>query len=147
MQDNGSSLGDAEFLLAGHKAENNSLVPLGSDSRWGRVWYLDKSDGASINATLSFDFSDAGLLTPAPTDLIQLLYSPTDPLSFSTLSLTASVIGDTFSFNLADNLLLDGYYTIGIQAIPEPGTAGILSVGSLAMLLGRRRNRPSVGLS
>ena len=53
-----------EFLLSGHATASNALVstdlPLGEESHWQRVWYLEKT--GSIDAKLSFDFSQAGLV-------------------------------------------------------------------------------------
>src|SRR5687767_2959706 len=69
-----------EFLIAGHASSSNSLVttdlPPGELNRWQRAWYIEKT--GSVEAKLSFDFSQAGL-TPSPnlaSDLAgyQLLY-------------------------------------------------------------------------
>jgi hypothetical protein len=144
IQEDGGSLTDGDFLLAGHNVDANALVALGAGDRWSRVWYLDKSDGAAIDATLSFDFSDADLAPPLPTDLVNLLYSPTDPFSFSTLSLPAIVSGDTFTFNVPDGLLLDGYYTLEVHAVPEPASVIVFVIGSMLICPFLRRRRLSV---
>jgi hypothetical protein len=142
IQEDGASLADGEFLLAGHKLDANTLIPFDAGDRWARVWYLDKSDGATIDATLSFDFSDAGLSAPLPTDEVQLLYSSTDdPFSFLALSPMASVSGDTFTFSVPDGLLIDGYYTVGVQSIPEPHAGLLLAFAALGMTAFCRKRR------
>jgi hypothetical protein len=143
IQEDGGSLADGEFLLAGHNVADNTLVSFGAGDRWSRVWYLDKSDGAAIDATLSFDFSDADLAPPLPTDLVQLLYSATDPFNFSALSLPTIVSGDTFTFTVPDGLLLDGYYTLEVHPVPEPASLIVLAVGSILIGPFLRRCRSS----
>jgi hypothetical protein len=139
----GGTLGDGEWVMAGHKVASNSWT--GADManpltmRWSRVWYVDKT--GSLDATLAFDFSDAGI---APADLgfgYKLLYSPTNAFSFTTLPLIGVVNGDQISFTMSDGMLANGYYTLA-QAVPEPSAWILLVVGGMA-LVGRGRRRRS----
>lgn len=111
---------DSEFLLAGHASASNGLVtldiPASVQQRWQRIWYLEKS--GSIDAKLSFDISDAGLIVPANLanefSYYQLLYkaSPTGP--FTAIPLIPTLENnDQLSFTLNNSQLVNGYYTLG----------------------------------
>lgn len=113
-----ASLGDDDWLLAGHRTGSNSIVTSGLESdmvgRWDRVWYLDKTDAdSSLTATLTFDFSEGGV-TPEEGGYV-LLYSPTGSFAFTTVA-TSSPVGDQVSFSLTSTEIPDGYYTLGIPA-------------------------------
>ncbi len=129
------TLGDGEWLLAGHRLPANSLVDTPFGSRWARTWYLDKL--GNLDAAVTFDYSDAGLSAPATTNDL-MLYSA-DGVSFAPLSLVGVVSGDQIAFLVPDSLLASGYYTLGTienSAVPEPTTLAILG---LALLIRRRR--------
>ncbi|HTN77907.1 MAG TPA: LamG-like jellyroll fold domain-containing protein, partial [Pirellulaceae bacterium] len=112
-----------QFALAGHKVASNALVgsnlPAAIGQRWNRAWYVDKS--GSIDATLSFDFSDAGLgAIPAGTTGYKLLYSPNNSFeastnAFTVVSAVPSITGDKITFTLSDANFNDGYYTLGLE--------------------------------
>lgn len=142
LEDAGGTLGDGEYLFAGHKTATNSLVAEGDLMRWDRVWYLDKTTTDGIDATLHFNFTDAGLILPAGNQQYSLLYSSTNAFSFTTLATVASVSGDTVSFLVPNSLLSDGYYTLAFQAaVPEPSTLLLLSLGALGLIRRVRRRR------
>ena len=71
-------LDDGEWLMAGHDGTSNGIVsiessnPLVSGTRWARAWYLDKT--GVLDATISFDFEDAGLTAPVAGSTYSLLY-------------------------------------------------------------------------
>lgn len=144
VSESNSSLSIGEYLMAGEKAATNSLVgtllPEGEGvvSRWERVWAVTKT--GSLDATLAFDFSEGGLAPPSAGAAFALLYSSTDGGTFSWLSnLSASVAGDTVSFNVLNANLADGYYTLGI--IPEPGTLTLLGCGLVGLVAYAWRKR------
>lgn len=143
-----ASLGDGEFLLAGHKTPVNSWVatdlPAFALQRWDRVWYLDKT--GNLDALLAFGFSDGGVSPPSlvPGAEYVLLYSPTNAFDFSILQWGGNVNGpDQVQFSLANSLLQDGYYTLATARVPEPASAVLLIAGALAIAFVRRRSRGS----
>ncbi len=124
-----ASLGDGQWVLAGHKTPVNSLTGAdmpGSFRRWERVWYVDAT--GPVGAALTFDFSDGGLGAP-PGGPYALLYSPTSTFSFQFLTGPTSVAGDQVSFQLGAGVLRDGYYTLGI--VPEPSSLVMALLGGL----------------
>jgi len=123
------SLGDNEWVMAGHKEIVNSVV----DGHWARVWYIDKV--GTVNADLTFDFSEAGMEFAGDVPLA-LMFRASEQSSFTALGLQATVVGDQAMFAVPNALLQPGYYTL--SAIPEPGTLALLGLG-MAALFGRRR--------
>ena len=115
-----SSLGDDDWLLAGHKTATNSILSSASlesgvKERWARVWFIDKTDADnSLTATLTFDFSDGGVSTGVSTNGTQydLLYSATPSFAFKSLT-RASLSSNQVAFTLTPAQLQDGYYTLG----------------------------------
>ena len=136
----GGSLGDDEWVMAGHKTPVNSWVtddvPAPANQRWDRAWYIDV-DGL-VDTELTFDFSAAGLTPPEPGAPLALLYSPTNAFAFEVLALGPTASGDQFTFALPAALLSDGYYTLA--AVPEPSTCALLILAALGLVpFGRRR--------
>ena len=125
-----SSLDVGDYLLAGNKVETNSFtsadLPAGTGGRWSRVWYLDKTN--SVDARLTFDFSEGGLAFPTGATF-RLLYSPTNSFAFADLGLNPTVLGDQISFDLLNANLLNGYYTL--EEVPEPSLILLLGLGGL----------------
>jgi hypothetical protein len=145
-----NQLNDGEFVLAGHKTAVASIidaspVPEFGGERWSRVWNVD-TNGGSVDATLGFNFADAGLgAFFDPTDSYQLLYSDDQTFaSYQILDLGFTIDpSNTITFNVPANLLINGYYTLGINAtfVPEPNSMlillGVLGCG----ILRRRKSR------
>lgn len=140
-----TSLDNNEWLMAGHDTTTNSLLsyqdgnPDTLTQRWNRAWYVDKS--GVLDATLNFDFEDAGLTLPGPGTTFQLLYSIDSDFSdgFQTLAQTNAITSGTVAFALTNAMLLDGYYTLGmISIVPEPNSL-LLMLGVLGCGLLRRR--------
>lgn len=118
-----TSLNSFEYVTAGHKLTTNAIVttdlPTGVSRRWDRVWNVDKT--GTVDATLAFDFTDAGLTAPSPNITSYVLLRSTNTnfeaseSAFTVVSGVTPVInGDTISFSLTDAQLQDGYYTLGV---------------------------------
>ena len=139
IAESGDTLGDGEWVLAGHKTGVNGWVAddIAGALRSDRVWYLDET--GDVNVTLTFDLSDAGLSNWA--DEFMLLYSTTNAFAFTDLGLMPAVNGDQVSFNLTGGSLQDGYYTLA--AVPEPSTLALAVLGLLGLgcFAGRQRHR------
>jgi uncharacterized repeat protein (TIGR01451 family) len=65
-----------------------------------------------IEAQLSFDFGEGGI-SGVPDSNYALLYSATDPYSFSNTGLPATVSNNQVQFIVPNATLQDGYYTLG----------------------------------
>jgi hypothetical protein len=136
-----SPVGDAEWLMAGHKTPVNSITAANVTGsyvpwRWDRVWYVDKT--GSADTTFAYEFSDAGLANPGWAIDYALLYSPTNAFAFTDTGLTPTVDGDLVTFSVTDGDLANGYYTLGI--VPEPTTLLLAVLGLLGLVCyGRRR--------
>lgn len=137
-----ASLGDGEFLMAGHKKPTNAWVstdlPAGSGIRlrWDRVWYVDAT--GMMDATLAFGFTDGGVIpqTLQPAEYYALLYSPTNDFEFTVLKAGEWNGPDQIFFQMLGSQLQDGYYTLGI-AVPEPASVVLLVLGAAVLVLAR----------
>jgi hypothetical protein len=117
-----------EFLFAGHGMETNKWVAdpdmSGGYSHWDRTWYLRKN--GSIDAKLSFDFSQAGLFPEedltSNLSSYRLLYRSALDLPFTVVQVGNQPLvptienDDQLAFNLVNSQLANGYYTIGYAA-------------------------------
>jgi len=131
------SLGAGDWVFAGQDGSAISIVPIDPlNSRWSKTWYVDVTGLLDGNATLAFDWNDAGL--GSINDDFDRLFFSSDGVNFSTIDATSSINGDAILFDVAAVDLVDGFYTLG-QAIPEPSSFLLLSGG--VMLLARRRRR------
>lgn len=143
-----SSLDGGDWLLAGNDGTAFGLSadtdnrPEYISQRWNRVWFLDKT--GVLDATIAFDFEDAGLTLPGPGATFQVLYSADSNFSdgFQILAQTNSISSGTVTFNLSDAMLLDGYYTLNLLTmVPEPNSM-LLVLGALGCgVLHRRKHR------
>lgn len=134
-------LENGEWLMAGHKSPTNQWVsddlPQEADARWARAWYLDVT--GEFDATLAFNFDDAGLAAPSPEKPLVLLYSQTNAFDFSILPGNPTVQDGTVLFDLSAAQLVDGYYTLA--TVPEPSATVLLVLGLIGLASGRSRRR------
>ena len=118
---NGSLDVDGEFLMAGHQVSGSlgySALP-GGGQRLNRAWFVEKSAGSQIDATLTFDLSDAGLPAPASGQTYRLLYSANSAGPFADTGIGSTVAGDAVAFNLVNAQLPNGYYTLAVAPVPD----------------------------
>jgi hypothetical protein len=126
-----------DYVLAGDKVVTNSLTAndAGGALRWDRVWYVDPS-AEGLSARLTFDFTEGGI-TLNPAADYALLYSSTDPYSFTSQMMQSGISGNQVFFDVAN--LTNGYFTIA-EVIPAPEPNCLMLVGAgAAMLMVRRR--------
>jgi hypothetical protein len=143
-----ATLGDGEYVLAGHNVAENSIVAVENEDyamRWERVWYLD-TNNSLVDAALSFGFDDGGLslqFDPAEKEYALLRSLSNDFSSgWEIVSADYTLLGDVVTFNLTAADLIDGYYTLGFNfspPAPEPGTGLLLALGCVGLTLRRRR--------
>lgn len=125
---NGSLNTNNEYLMAGHStvlnAETTNNIPTFINRRWMKDWYIKKT--GSIDARMSFDFSDGGISSPIKgqsANNFYLLYRITPTSDFSVVTnggvpVTATVSnGDRLDFDISNTLLANGYYTIGYGGV------------------------------
>jgi hypothetical protein len=113
---------NGDYIFAGHAEISNGFVAENTSSeinrRMLRIWYIDRTDGGGANngkLTISFDYSDAGLLdAPSDANMYSLLFRSDRNSDFTILPvLSMEINGDKIIFEISDNYLLDGYYTLG----------------------------------
>jgi uncharacterized repeat protein (TIGR01451 family) len=115
IRESGNTLDNGEYVLVGHKEGVNGIITDGAAGvtmRWQRVWYIDKTSANGVETQLSFDFGEGGI-SGLPDSNYALLYSATDPYSFSNTGLPATVSNNQVQFTVPDATLQDGYYTLG----------------------------------
>ncbi len=119
IANNSYLLDDGDYLLLGHNQATNSTVttdiPTGTDNRWNRVWYLDKTDAAgTTGGTVDFTFDFSTELGATPSGNYGLLYrtGTTGNFAFVTTP-TATISGNQVVFTGVDTTnISDGYYTL-----------------------------------
>lgn len=134
IQSNGN-FDDGDYLLAGH---NNSVNDgsTGADvsgsvtERWKKDWYLEKT--GSLDAQITFDLREgiADGLYPGELANYVLLYRAGTSGNYSEVTTASVALGDLdqIVFDITDDNLLNGYYTLGSKnssASPVKGKGGI----------------------
>lgn len=116
-----------EYIIAGHDGSTNEVVntdvAVPATSRWSRSWYVERSQGGSIDAgnidvTIGFDFTEAGMGAVGAVTDYKLLYRPDLSSSFTLVSVAnATVVGNAVEFEVANAELSSGYYTLGTPGV------------------------------
>jgi len=139
-----SDLVDGESVFAGHAVGVNGFTDADLtglvDSRFIRVWSVDKRVVDSLGGTLSFNLQDAGV-APSGFTNPTLLYRSGTSGDFTDVGAIAVLDSGTISFTLTDAQLQNGFYTLGFS-IPEP-SSGLMLWGAMACLALRRRRGKS----
>ena len=116
---NGSLDAPKEYFIAAHNGTENEYVTenIGVENmeRWSRVWKMEKT--GELDATISFNFFEAGLSLGAAAEY-RILYRPDLESDFQPLEIAGNVKFKTLSFEIPNDQLLSGYYTVG-HATPE----------------------------
>lgn len=122
------SLGDGEYLLAGHNSPANRWIRGSVQGavvtyRWQREWFLDKTSTDGLDARLTFDFAAAGVAWRPEDDraTYRLLWRTDASSAYEDAGLEPSVSGDTLAFDVPSASLSDGLYTVG-ALLPLRGT-------------------------
>ena len=127
LTESDASLDDGEFVLAGHSGVSNSWKYLGrgygATYRWNREWYVDKTAVSGVDVSLIFDFSDAGVsMCAVETEAeYKLLWRVDVFSSYQDTGVSGVLDGDTLTFEMNDDDLSDGMYTVG-ALLPVNGT-------------------------
>lgn len=143
-----TSLDGGDWLLAGHDNSPTAIISLEDNNnpdtvgeRWGREWYIEKT--GTLDATIAFDFEEAGLALPTPGSTFTLLYSADSNFSdgWQQLAQTNTITSGTVTFSMLNASLLNGYYTLGLNIgyVPEPSSACLLGLGAILLLSRKRR--------
>jgi hypothetical protein len=135
LKNNAFLTDNGDYVLMGHSDassisftnETNDL-PLTIIKRLSRIWYIDRTDGAGSangNILIGFDFSEAGLSEmPLEPENYSLLYRSGSSGTFSTAQTVAvHIIDDQIYFEISEDHLNDGYYTLGWKSISGSGNA------------------------
>lgn len=113
-----------EYLLTAHNGVEIAYVDSGlaveDMERWSRIWNIKKT--GSVDAKISFDFFEAGLFMD-DASTYALLYSESDTGGFQPLDVEGTVKFRTLSFEVPDNQLDSGYYTLG-HVVESTGGGG-----------------------
>ena len=141
ISDLNSTLNDSEFLFVGQAQLNdtNTVItnglPSGIGERFDRVWAVEKT--GDLDARLTFDYALGELEgTPSVDGGYALLYSPTEaPYSFTVLSTDATVQSSQVQFDLSNEDIQDGYYTLGAANSIVVGSTNISTPHSAEILI------------
>ena len=140
---NGTLANDNEFVFAGHRSFSNVWTTVDADgttcsNRWLRDWYINRASPTVVAQTpndgvdvrLVFDRAVAG--GGAASGTYRLLYRRSLGEPFAALPFAASENGTKVSFDLTDDALVNGYYTLG-----EGGGVAEMQTASLCAGVGR----------
>ncbi|MFN9502172.1 MAG: T9SS type A sorting domain-containing protein [Chryseotalea sp.] len=132
---NGTLNADAEYVMAAHNGVTNSAVTTnlgtgGVVQRWNRTWYIDKTTAGTLDADLTFDFSEgiSGQF-PQNKDNYVLLRLNISTGNYDVVSGITSgdktISGDQISFRVTDTNLIDGVYTLGTLDLTNSPVTGV----------------------
>lgn len=114
----GGNMSNGDYAMIAHNNNTNSVVntdlPVETQARWSRDWYICKTGG--LSAILTFDFPEAITDGKYPQEVNNyvLLYRNNTTGIYSVVSTTPAIAEiDQISFNITKENLQNGYYTIG----------------------------------
>ncbi len=81
---------------------------------WARKWYVQTSEGASVDVKMGFDFAAAGLTTPGSADGYAVWYSE-DGATYSAIDAAGTLDGDVMTFTLP--AVANGYYALSVGVV------------------------------
>ncbi len=132
---NGTLNANAEYLLTAHNGAANSAVTTnlgtgGVVQRWNRTWYIDKTTPGTLDADLTFDFSEGiNGQFPQNKDNYVLLRLNTGTGNYDVVTSIASgdktLSGDQITFRVTDTDLIDGVYTLGTLNLTTSPVTGV----------------------
>ena len=108
----GSTFEAGEFVFAAHNGAANSDD--NASKTWARKWYVQTSEGASVDIKMGFDFTAAGLTTPASAEGYAVWYSA-DGATYSAIDAAGTLDGDVLTFTLPS--VVSGYYVLSVGEI------------------------------
>ncbi|ASB49940.1 hypothetical protein CDL62_12725 [Alkalitalea saponilacus] len=132
-ENGGFNNGDYLFISVNDEVNDSPVftdLPVGVEERWKKDFYLHKA--GNFNASLIFDLSEGILNGNYPSDIENyvLLYRSTASGSYSVVPGVDASFGTNtqVKFDVPDNTLQDGYYTLGTTdqfASPVIGKDGV----------------------
>lgn len=127
---NGTLDVDGEFVMAGHNGAANSVsvsnLGVGVQQRWARAWYVDKTTAGTLDAAISFDFSD-GISGQFPQDKDDYELLRFDGVNYSIVTIASGdklISGDRITFRVTNASLTDGVYTLGTTNLTDSPVNG-----------------------
>ena len=126
LENDGFLADDGDYIMAAHDGGGNDQVandlPSDIDARWERVWYVEKTAAGtgSGDAMLGFDLGDGGFEdTPGAASNYRLLYRSGTSGDFAEVTVSTTIDGDRILFDVPENSLSSGYYTLGLIATDD----------------------------
>ena len=101
------------------------------------------ASGGIPGANFTFDFNDAGM-TYSASQTYTLLYRSRTSSTFTALGSSTgagTAVGSDYQLTFGLNTPASGYYTLGLGAVPEPGTLALLAAGLVGLLCYAWRKR------
>lgn len=113
-----------EFLFAGNNSleitMDTTFIPETVTNRWSRIWKIEKT--GRLDSRLSFNFFEAGMTMEDPDNYV-LLYSEEPSSPFIVLPWKVNRKFSSLYFEIPDNDLKNGYYTLGYLNTSQPISA------------------------
>ncbi len=131
ISDYSESIDDGDYLFVGHLNQENGMsqhhIPDSVGGRLSRVWALEKTN--SVDATILFNYTELDISgSPDLNDEYYLLFSESErPYNFTVVDVNPTVSEEGVSYNVPNDLLFNGYYTLGAVKSFGENPTGLLS--------------------
>lgn len=116
-----------EYLLAAHNGSEieyvDSNMAVDDMERWTRIWNMEKK--GEMDVKVSFDFFEAGI-TMDDVSTYSLLYRASDTAKFMPIDIAGSSKFRTLSFEVTNDMLKSGQYTLGHEVESSGGGTSIV---------------------